>query len=154
MILALVFYTSQDTILEDGKTFNFWAGGHHVYMNCVLLANLIILKMQHNWTGFNLVIIGCQISSFYVITFYFSMTLTTDVLYSIMEEFSSSYQAWLGCFFCVSSMATIDMMLHAVRVSLAQCCGQDDQFTHPDDLDTTEAKEMVRGSVRKAKGSI
>lgn len=45
MILALVFYTSQDTILEDGKTFNFWAGGHHVYMNCVLLANLIILKM-------------------------------------------------------------------------------------------------------------
>ena len=91
MILAVVFYTSQDTVLEDGKTFNFWAGGHHVYMNCVLLANLIILKMQHNWTGFNMIIIFCQIASYFVILFYFSFTLTTDVLYMIGEEFLSSY---------------------------------------------------------------
>ena len=58
MVLSCVFYTSEDTLVPDGKTFNFWAGGHHVYMNCVLLANLIILKMQHNITGFNLFIIG------------------------------------------------------------------------------------------------
>ena len=46
MILAVVFYTAEDTAVPDGKTYNFWAGGHMVYMNCVILANFIILKMQ------------------------------------------------------------------------------------------------------------
>ena len=58
MVISWAFYCPEDTILEDGKTFGFWAGGHHVYMNCVLLVNLIIIKMSHNITGFNLVIIG------------------------------------------------------------------------------------------------
>ena len=53
MILATVFYTAEDTILPEGKTYNFWAGGHMVYMNCVILANLIILKMQHAFHVFN-----------------------------------------------------------------------------------------------------
>ena len=75
MILGVSFYASQDSPLEDGLTFNFWAGGHHVYMNCVLLANLIILKMQHNFTGFNLIIILIQISSYFVLLWYFSMEL-------------------------------------------------------------------------------
>ena len=44
--------------MEDGKTFNFWAGGHHVYMNCVLLANILILKMKHAYTGVNMVIVA------------------------------------------------------------------------------------------------
>lgn len=57
MILMVCFYTSEDTVIEDGKNFNFWAGGHHVYMNCVLLANILILKMQHAYTGFNLIIV-------------------------------------------------------------------------------------------------
>ena len=58
MILMVCFYTSEDTVLEDGKNFNFWAGGHHVYMNCVLLANILILKMQHAYTGFNFIIVA------------------------------------------------------------------------------------------------
>jgi len=50
-------------------------------MNCVLLANLIILKMQHNITGFNLVLIGGQIVSFFALLFYFQSELQTDVVY-------------------------------------------------------------------------
>ena len=155
MILAVVFYTSQDSVVDDGKTFNFWAGGHHVYMNCVLLANLIILKMQHNWTGFNMIIIFLQIMSYFAILFYFSFVLPGDVLYRIGEEFMSSYVAWLGCFFCISSMCTIDMMLHAMRVTLGQCCDKPDHYTHPEDLDLTEAKMSVqRTSTKVTKTSI
>lgn len=81
MILMLCFVAAEDSPMEDGKSFTFWAGGHHIYMNCVLLANLIILKMQHAYTGFNLVIITAQISSFFVLLWYFNEELQTDVIY-------------------------------------------------------------------------
>ena len=122
MILLVVFWCSQETPVSDGKTFNFWAGGHHVYMNCVLMANLIILKMQHAYTGFNLIIVLGQIGCFFGLLIYFSMALTTDVIYRFMDEFVSSKTAWLGGFFCVSSFWTIDYMLHALRTALGTCC--------------------------------
>jgi phospholipid-transporting ATPase len=58
MVLTLAFVLPESSPTTDGKSFTFWAGGHHVYMNCVLLANLMILKMQHNYTGFNVIIIS------------------------------------------------------------------------------------------------
>ena len=121
MILMCSFVAAEDSPVDDGKTFNFWAGGHHVYMNCVLLANLIILKMQHAYTGFNLVIITLQIACYFLLLWYFSVELQTDVIYMFMDEFLSSWTAWLGCFFIVSSFWTIDNMLHAMRMCLRQC---------------------------------
>jgi len=44
-------------------------------MNCVLLANIIILKMQHAYTGVNFIIVGLQIFSFFFLLWYFSMEL-------------------------------------------------------------------------------
>jgi len=38
--------------------FSFWAGGHHVLMNCVLLSNLIIFKLHNNINSFNVIIIA------------------------------------------------------------------------------------------------
>jgi len=108
MVISCVFYTAEDTITPEGKTFNFWAGGHHVYMNCVLLANLIIIKMMHNITGFNLVIIGAQIASYFVILYYFQMTLQTDVIYRFADEYVSSPAAWLGSILCITSFWTVD----------------------------------------------
>ena len=119
MILMVCFYTSEDTSVENGKSFTFWAGGHHVYMNCVLLANIIIIKMQHNYTGHNLVIVALQILSFFCLLYYFQHELQTDVIYRFWEEFIASYTAWLGCFFAVGSLWTIDSMLHAIRLALA-----------------------------------
>lgn len=127
MILMVCFYTAEDTQIENGKTFNFWAGGHHVYMNCVLLANLIILKMQHAYTGVNIVIVTLQICSFFFLLWYFSMELQTDVIYRFMSEFVSSKTAWLGCFFVVTSLWTIDHMLHALRLSMAYCFASKDE---------------------------
>jgi len=153
MILGVVFYTSQDTPTQDGKTINFWSGGHHVYLNCVLLANLIILRMQHNFTGFNLIIIACQIASYFVFLWYFSITLETDVIYRFGEVFMSSYPAWIGCFFVVSSMWSIDRMLHAIRISVGQCIyGNPGVQAH--ELDLTEARQ--RATIRvstQTKGS-
>ena len=71
MILFVCFWASQESPVDDGKSFTFWAGGHHVYMNCVLLANIIILKMQHNYTGYNIFIVGLQIASYFVLLYYF-----------------------------------------------------------------------------------
>ena len=45
MVLMLAFVLPENGPTTGGRTFNFWAGGHHVYMNCVLLANLMIIKM-------------------------------------------------------------------------------------------------------------
>lgn len=75
MILMVCFVLPEENKTSDGKDFTFWAGGHHVYMNCVLLANIMILKMQHNWTGFNLIIVIGQISSFFLFLWYFSVEL-------------------------------------------------------------------------------
>ena len=71
MVLYVGFWCSEMTPVDDGKTFNFWAGGHHVYMNCVLLANVIVLKMTHNFTGWGVIVIGCQIASFFLALWYF-----------------------------------------------------------------------------------
>jgi len=90
-------------------------------MNCVLLANIIILKMQHEFTGVNIVIVAAQILSFFFLLYYFSMTLETDVIYRFMEEFVASKPAWLGCFFTVGSLWTIDHMLKSMRLCLAYC---------------------------------
>ena len=75
MILLVCFWSSQDSAVANGKSFTFWAGGHHVYMNCVLLANVIILKMQHEYTGVNMFICVCQIASFFGLLYYFSIEL-------------------------------------------------------------------------------
>ena len=71
MVLYVGFWCSEMNPVEDGKTFNFWAGGHHVYMNCVLLANIIVLKMTHNFTGFGIIVIVMQIASFFLALWYF-----------------------------------------------------------------------------------
>ncbi len=121
MVLLVLFYASQDSPLSDGLNFTFWAGGHHVYGACVVMANLIILKMQHNWMLMNLFIMIAQISCYYVLLFYFSIILQTDVIYRFGEEFVSSWPAWLGFAFCCSSFWHIDNMLHALRQTLANC---------------------------------
>ena len=115
MILMVVFYTAEDTLLPEGMTYNFWAGGHMVYMNCVILANLIIIRMSHDIHLYNLFLIGAQIGCFFVLLWYFQYTLQTDPLYKFMDEFVASPTAWIGSFFCVCSFWTIDKMLSELR---------------------------------------
>ena len=57
MILILAFVLPEEKPTSEGKIFSFWAGGHHVLMNCVLLSNLIILKMHNTINILNVLII-------------------------------------------------------------------------------------------------
>ena len=140
MILAVVFYTAEDTAVVDGKTYNFWAGGHMVYMNCVILANFIILKMQHAFHVFNFVIIAGQIISFFVLLWYFQFALTTDPLYKFMDEFIASPTAWLGSLFCVTSFWTIDEMLKALRIYYGTFFAADDEKSKKKQLTEDEVR--------------
>jgi len=58
MILILSFVLPEEKPTSEGKIFGFWAGGHHVLMNCVLLSNLIILKMHNSINILNVLIIA------------------------------------------------------------------------------------------------
>ena len=54
-----------------------------------------------------------------------------------MEEFVASKTAWLACFFVLSSLWTIDHMLHSMRLFFASVCGKGDEQI---DLMEEEAK--------------
>lgn len=71
MVLGLSLVLPCDTLLEDGRQFGFWAGGHHVYMNCILLANFVVLRMQNLFTGFGEVITFLQVASYFGMLYYF-----------------------------------------------------------------------------------
>ena len=78
-----------------------------------------------------------QIVCFFGLMYYFSIELQTDVIYRFMEEFIASRTAWLGCFFIVASLWTIDHMLHSIRLFFASLCGATDEVL---DLEEEEAK--------------
>ena len=50
LFIGMVF-TQESFTAADGRSYNFWASGHVVYFECVLLANLVLLRWTHNFTG-------------------------------------------------------------------------------------------------------
>ena len=85
-----------DTPVEDGNTYSFWSGGHIVYFMAVLLANLVLLRATHNWTGWGEAIVLLQLVSYFVFTYADSKILDTGVIAHFYDEFMSSKTAWLG----------------------------------------------------------
>lgn len=108
MILFLIFYIPELSLFEDGSTFSFWAGGHQVYGVCIILANLIVLKMENSFNGWNELIMICHIAFFYVSVFYYQEFMDESVVYGFWWEFIGSYTVWLGVFLCIFSIITID----------------------------------------------
>ena len=86
--------------VADGKTFNFWAGGHVVYFECVLLVNMVLLRQTHNFTGWNELLIFLQVSSFFWLVYLDSILLKGPIMYFFYEYWSSK-TAWLGVLFVV-----------------------------------------------------
>ena len=84
--------------VSDGKTFNFWAGGHIVYFECVLTANFILLRSTHNFTGWCELLIFLQVTSFFWLLYLDSIWLTSPISY-FFDEFFGSLTAWLGVLF-------------------------------------------------------
>ena len=96
MILFIGMVASQDSPTVMGKTYNFWAGGHIVYFECVLVANLVLLRATNNWTGWGELLIFLQVTSFFWILYLDSTILTSDISY-FFGEWLGSTTAWLGC---------------------------------------------------------
>lgn len=101
LFIGMVF--TQLSPVSDGKTFTFWAGGHTVYFECVLLANIVLLRATNNWTGWGELLIFMQVTSYFWILYLDSVMFTNAISY-FFDEFFSSWTAWLGCFFVLSTM--------------------------------------------------
>ena len=69
-----------------------------VYFECVLLANLVLLRWTHNFTGWGELFIFVQLISFFTFVWLDSILLTNGAIAYFYDEFMSSWTAWLGVF--------------------------------------------------------
>ena len=92
-----MIFTQDSATSADGKMYSFWAGGHVVYFECVLVVNLILLRWTHNFTGWNEFVIFLQIASFFILVWLDSIWLTNGAIAYFWEEYMSSWTAVLGC---------------------------------------------------------
>jgi len=69
-ILFLCYTLPCDTAVENGKTFSFWPGGHMVYFMTVAFSNLVILKLQNSFSGYNEVLMLGHIAFYFVSVYY------------------------------------------------------------------------------------
>lgn len=52
MVLLVAFRATQIVNAnESGHAYNFYEAGQNVFWVCVFMANLTLLRMHHNWTG-------------------------------------------------------------------------------------------------------
>ena len=119
-MLFLGMYASQESPVESGKTYTFWAGGHIVYFMAVLLANLVLLRATHNWTGWGEAIILLQLASYFVCTYADSLIMNHGEIAYFYDEFMSSKTAWLGvllvgCLIFIEK-ALVDMLNIVMRL--------------------------------------
>jgi len=96
LFIGMVF--PQMSAVENGKTYSFWAGGHVVYFECVLVVNIVLLRGSHNWTGWGELLIFLQVVSFFAFVYIDSIMLNTGEIAYFFDEYLSSWTAWLGCF--------------------------------------------------------
>ena len=67
-----------------------------MYFECVLVANMVLVRSTHNWTGWGELLVFLQVTSFFWILYLDSVILTSDISY-FFGEWLGSWTAWLGC---------------------------------------------------------
>jgi len=50
-----------------GKEYGLWEGGQMVFMTCIFIANLVLLKMHNNYTGWGELLIFMSMASYIVV---------------------------------------------------------------------------------------
>jgi len=114
LFVGMVF--SQMAIVESGKTFSFWAGGHIVYFECVLVVNIVLLRGTHNWTGWGEAVVLLQLISFFTCVYLDSIMLTQGQIAYFFDEYMSSWTAWLGVLLVGSLLLIEKAVLDAWRM--------------------------------------
>ena len=102
LFVGMVF--TQESETPSGRPYTFWAGGHIVYFMCVLIANLVLVRSTHNYTGWCELFILVQVVSFPVIVYWDSILLTNGVIAYFYDEWMSSWTAWLGVLFICTGL--------------------------------------------------
>jgi hypothetical protein len=100
---------------SSGHAFNFFESGQNVFWVCIFIANLTLLRMHHNWTGWGEGLLLLAAVSYFLIAYIESQYTMFPVVYKFWEESTSSTSAWYGAIFAICSLFTIDYMI--MRVS-------------------------------------
>jgi len=117
MIFAICFWANQQfTAITDasGKDYDFWEGGMNVFWVCIFLANLTLLKLHNNFTGWGEAIMFVCAFSYWLIVWMESLLPMFPQVYRFMEQDVSSGVAWLGALFALTILVTVDVMTKAV----------------------------------------
>ena len=117
MVLFLSLVIPSEATLSDGKTFGFWAAGHHVYMMAIIFANLIVFRLQNYITGWNEVLMFLQTGTYFFFLYLWEQYYTTCVIYQFGDEFVSSWTAWGGAALAICSLWTLDPIFEIIKNS-------------------------------------
>lgn len=116
IVLILSFYPNQINMAADssGLTYNFWPGGQNTFWVCIFLCNITLLQMHNNWTGWGEAIMALCCFSYFLIIYLETLFPMFPNVYRFWDESVSSGSAWLGAFFSLSLLVTVDPMFKAV----------------------------------------
>ena len=82
--------------MNDGKTYDLWAGGHVVYGMCIMVANLVLLQMKNNWTGYGAGMMFLQWVFYYFSLWLDTILFDTNVIYQFNNGFLMNGRAWVA----------------------------------------------------------
>lgn len=91
--------------------FNFYEGGQNVYWVCIFMANITLLRMTHNWTGWGETLMFLAAVTYFPIAFIESRFTMFPILYKFWDESISSPAAWFGAFLAICTLFTLDNII-------------------------------------------
>lgn len=119
IFVCLVFNQGVSSAMTfNGLIYGFWASANFVYCACVLLANLVLLKMFNNWTIWGELLLFSNALFFFVVTRIEAEFTFFTVLYKIWEEFVASPAAWLGFFLVLSTCWLVEDIAKLKKIGL------------------------------------
>ena len=108
MIIGFIALDIETAAFPDGKTYGFWASGHVVYEMCIIFANIVLLQMTNNWTGWGEVIIFLQVLSYYGFHYINTVLFKTNVVHGIFDSWASYPYHWIAVLLGLCSVTMID----------------------------------------------
>jgi magnesium-transporting ATPase (P-type) len=89
----------------DGKTFDFWSGGHVIYGMTIMYSNVVLLQMTNNWTGWGEFLIIGQWLSYYPFLWGDAFIDPKNVVYQFFQIWFENPYHW-GCNLAAFAMVT------------------------------------------------
>ena len=114
-----------------------WAGGHVVYGQCILIANLVLLQMKNNWTGYGAGMMFLQWVFYYLSLYLDTIWFDTNVIYGFYNQWCYNWYAWMGNVAVVVVVLVLEpsflKLPDLLRRAIARCKrGADNDYTQID----------------------